>query len=91
MEAHHYSTLETDVVDVHTVAGTHILQVVKAEVGTTVVSSGEVGIQVSAGEGSVVVVVVALGVDMGYAGAEAVGENKSFAAAENTRSAEAAG
>jgi len=89
VEAHHYSILETAVVGVRTVAEIHTPQVEKAEADMTIVSSGEVGIQVSAGTCFVVVVVVAvLGVDTGYAEAEVAGENISFAAAENTRSAE---
>ena len=92
MEAHHHSIPETVVVDVRTVVEIHILQVEKAEADMTVVLSEEVGIRAPADKGSaVVVVVVALGVDTGYGEAEVAGENTSSAAAENMRSAEAAG
>ena len=92
MEAHHYSIPETAVVDARNVAEIHTPQVEKEEADMTVVSSGEVGIQVFAGTGSaVVVVIVVLGVDTGYAEAEVAGENISFAAVENTRSAEVVG
>ena len=89
VEAHHYSILETAAVGVRTVAEIHTPQVEKAEADMTVVSSGEVGIQVSVGTCSATVVaIVALGVDTGYAEMEVAGENISFAAVENTRSAE---
>ncbi|KAF9648276.1 hypothetical protein BDM02DRAFT_2314732 [Thelephora ganbajun] len=85
---HHRSTPGTAVVDVRTVVEIHILQVERGEADTKVVSSGEVGTQGSAGNGSAAVV-VALGVDTGYAEAEAVEANTSFVAVENTCSAEA--
>ena len=88
MGAHHHSILETAAVDVRTVVEIHILRVEKAEADTKVASSGEVGIQVSAGTGSAVVVVIAaLGVDTGYAEAVVEGESILFAAVENTSSA----
>jgi hypothetical protein len=86
-EAHHHSTLEMAVVDFRTVVEIHILQVGKVEADTTAVSSGEVEIQAPVGTGSAVVVAVALGVDTGYAEAEVAGENISFVAVENMRSA----
>ena len=88
VEVHHRSTLEMAVADVRTLAEIHILQPEKAKAGTKVVSSGEVGIQASAGTGSAVVAAAALVIGTGYAGAEVAGENTSFVAVENTCSVE---
>lgn len=90
MEAHHRSILGTAVVGVHTVVEIRILQV-EEEGDTTAVSLGGVGIQVSDGNGSVVVAAVvvaaALGVDTGCVEAEVEGESTQFVAVENTCSA----
>ena len=70
-----------------TVAEIHTPQVEKEEADTTVVSSGEVGAQGSAGICSEVVVVVGLEVDTDYVGAEVAVENTSSVAVENVYSA----
>ena len=75
-EVHHHSILGMVVVDVRAV-----VEVFGEGMDTKVVSSGEVGIQTSAGIGSAVV--AALGADTDRAGEEA-GEKTQFVAVENT-------
>ena len=77
-EVHHCSILETAVVGVRAV-----VEVFGQGMGTKVVSSGEVGTQVSAGIGSAVVVVLEVGTDYVE---EAAGEKTRFVVVENTDS-----